>query len=375
MNRNMGKRLIIFIDSLPYFYVRNMKFLSQFEKRIAKVMPGFGYSVNVKAEIFAGRTPDAVGYLNEWGYQGRADLRKYRFLFSLLGPVRLFPLADRIVHKMVSRLIGKNIWSIPFSYLAFFQRTGIEAYRDGFDHPSIFFDMKRLKKIGYYQFPYSRERDRLIFQETITAIASGQYDNVFIASGDLDSIAHRYGTCTKEYDRKIQELDDYLARAYDVFFTRYPDGEIIILSDHGMAEVTGGVHIPMEQKFGKPGEKTYLYFLDSTMLRIWTFNDSKRTEIEGYLTDVPDGKIMSPAERSRYGITTETFGTIIFLLNEGKAFTPSFYGRKLPRAMHGYAPELESQKGVLFSSRGLDRPEFDTISLFQFLRQGNKSDG
>lgn len=371
----MGKRLIIFIDSLPHFYVRNMKFLSQFEKETAKVIPGFGYSVNVKAEIFAGLKPDAAGYLNEWGYDPCADLRKYRFPLALLGPMRLFPLADRMAHKLVSRSIGSNIWNIPFPYLAFFQRSGVEAYQDNFPHPSVFSGMKSLRKVGYYQFPYDEKRDSWIFQEAVTATMSGQYETVFVASGDLDSVAHRYGTGTKEYDDKIHELDNYLARAYDVFLKRYPDGEFIILSDHGMAEVTGGVHIPLEREFGKPCEKTYLYFMDSTMLRIWTFNDNKRAEIEDYLTDLPHGNIMSLADRSRYGITSEAFGDIIFLLNEGMAFNPSFYGRKLPKAMHGYAPELESQKGVFFSTRGLDGPEFDTISLFQFLRQGNKSDG
>ena len=47
--------LLIFIDSFPYYYLENTKYMSVFET-VAKVIPGFGYSINCQAEIFSGKT-------------------------------------------------------------------------------------------------------------------------------------------------------------------------------------------------------------------------------------------------------------------------------------------------------------------------------
>lgn len=343
------KNIIIFIDSLPYFYIDKMKFLSNLKKDIAKVIPGFGYSINVKAEIFGGYTPDDLGYFNEWAYDSKAALRKYYFFFSALRPLKRFYYLDRIAHKLMSRFYGHNILNIPFQYLPFFQKKGTEPYKDSFHLRTIFSETKNLKKICYYHFPYSTYRDRHIFSEALKVVSCGDHDNIFVASGDLDGVAHSYGVGSEEYDRKIEELDYSLSQVYEGFQDKYPHGNITIFSDHGMANVTQGININMDQKFGRSGEDTYLYFVDLTMLRVWTFNAKKKVEIEDYLNMLVFGKIVNREQRIKYGITSKKFGDIIFLLNEGIVFNPSFYGRKMPKGMHGYTPELESQKGFFLS--------------------------
>lgn len=116
------KNLIIFIDSLPYSYVGRMRFLSKFKGRIRKVLPGFGYSINVKAEIFGGYVPDRVGYLNEWAYNPHAPLRKYRKLFRALRKVRKIYYLDRIVHKVLSKLLRLNLQTFLLNICRFFQK-------------------------------------------------------------------------------------------------------------------------------------------------------------------------------------------------------------------------------------------------------------
>lgn len=364
------KNIIIFIDSLPHFYISNMKFLSGFKNDIAKVTPGFGYSINVKAEIFGGYTPDDLGCFNEWTYDPGSDLRKYRYFFQPLRLLKRFYYPDRIAHKLFSKFYGHNVLNIPFEYLSFFQKKGTEPYRGSFHLPTIFSEMKNHKKVCYFHFSYGSNRDSLIFEETLKTISCGEYDNIFVASGDLDGIAHSFGVGSEEYDKKIEELDRYLSQVYEACQGSY--NNIVILSDHGMANVHEGVDVNMEKEFGRAGEDTYLYFVDSTMLRVWTFDAKKKVEIENYLDKLDFGRVLNEEVRVKYRITLESFGNIIFLLNEGVVFNPGFFGRKMPKAMHGYNPELESQSGICLCLDRKDSPaklasSFTAIELYEFL--------
>ena len=366
------KILLIFIDSLPYLYRGKMKFLSQFSNSIRKVIPGFGYSVNVKAEIFGGYAPDQAGYLNEWTYESDAPLRKHLNFFSALRPLRSFYYLDRIAHRLLSKLYGQNILNIPFEYLPFFARTGTEAYRDEFPLPTIFSGMNNLVKICYYHYPYHQKRDYQIYSNTMKAVSDETYDVIFAAFGDLDGVTHEYGVGSKEHNKKVEEMDNYLCQMYKEFSNKNPKGSFLLISDHGMANVNKSVDINMEKEFGRAGEDTYLYFVDSTMLRVWIFDAKKKVELENHLNGLNCGKIVNPEERIRYGIASEKFGNIIFLLNEGNVFSPGFFGRKIPKAMHGYRPECESQAGLCLSladdnSNTNLPPSLGTIELYKFL--------
>jgi predicted AlkP superfamily pyrophosphatase or phosphodiesterase len=363
------KSVIIFIDSLAYSCIGQTEFLSSWKGNIAKVKPGFGYSINVKAEIFGGYSPDDLGYLNEWTYQPDSHLRKYPPWLQTLASLQHFYYLDRIAHRVFSRLYGQNILNIPFKYLSFFTKMGAEPYRDEFSLPTIFSKMSNLKKICYYHYCYGPKRDSQIFFNTMKAFSEGIYDNIFVAFGDLDGVTHEYGVGSEEYNKKVEELDNYLCQMYKEFSSKYPKGSFLIISDHGMANVNESVDINMERKFGRAGEDTYLYFVDSTMLRVWIFDARKKAEIESYLNGLNFGKIVNAEERAVYGIASKKFGNIIFLLNEGVVFNPGFFGRKLPKAMHGYCSELESQKGLVFSNQILNRTEYATTELFTLLKE------
>jgi len=365
----MGKVLLIFIDSLGYFKIDDMKFLSSLKNYAAKLRPGFGYSINVKAEMFGGLRPDDIGYLNEWTYQPDSHLRKYPPWLQTLAPLQHFYYFDRIAHKVFSTLYGQNILNIPFEYLSFFTKMGTEPYRDEFSLPTIFSKMSNLKKICYYHYRYGPKRDSQIFFNTMKALSEGIYDNIFVAFGDLDGVTHEYGVGSEEYNKKVEELDNYLCQMYKEFSSKYSKGSFLIISDHGMANVNKSVDINMEKEFGRVGEDTYIYFIDSTMLRVWIFDARKKIEIESHLNKLNFGKIVNTEGRIRHGITSKKFGDIIFLLNEGAVFYPGFFGRKLPKAMHGYWPELESQKGLVFSNQILNRTEYATTELFTLLKE------
>ena len=120
-----------------------------------------------------------------------------------------------------------------------------------------------------------------------------------------------------------------------------------VFSDHGMAKVIDSIEINLENEFGQCNETSYLYFKDSTMLRVWCFNTDIDNEIEHFLAQRTDGILLSEIQRQYYGVTNPDYGTHIFILNEGLVFQPGFFGRKTPKGMHGYLPEISSQQGIL----------------------------
>jgi hypothetical protein len=132
-----------------------------------------------------------------------------------------------------------------------------------------------------------------------------------------------------------------------------------------MARVDKAVTYEIEKLFGKAGKGSYVYSVDATFFRIWILDKTLAEPIARSMAEIEDGHILSDQERILLGIVDKAaHGDIIFLLNEGCQFSPSFYGKNISRAMHGYDPELESQKGTLLSNRYCDeREEITALEL------------
>lgn len=344
----MNSFLIIFIDSLPYQYALQMPMAKYFPTQVP-LAPGFGYSINIQAELFAGKMPDELGYFSEWTYAGTSSpFRKYCFLLKLLSPSANVYTVDRILHRIGNKIFGP-IWNIPFRYLPYLKNQP-DIFSESFDIPSIFTQIPELVVIKYPDFPHPN-RDNKMTIAGLTAMET--YPQLFIGLVDLDGTTHRVGVGSPEYITEIERLNTNILQLVEKYHKLYSDGKIILVSDHGMANVTGSIELIVENQFGLPNPHSYFYIQDSTMLRIWTFDDSKRKEIEQFLNHQPYGKIITDDERAKYKLTSSKFGDIIFILNESLVFSPSFYGRKLPKAMHGYHPELTSQQGVLLYNNPL----------------------
>lgn len=362
----MNELLIIFIDSLPYANGIQMPVAKRFPTQL-KLTPGFGYSINIQAELFTGKTPDELGYFNEWTYAGTtSSFWKYRYLFRLLSPCAyLYPL-DRIVHRIGNKIFSP-IWNIPFRYLSWMKNQP-DIFSSEFQTATLFSQVPDMFLIAHPSFR-GPKRDERMLQATQAALK--QHQRIFVGLMDLDGVTHSVGIGSAEYEAKLVSLNIQLSDLVEKFLERYPTGNVVIVSDHGMANVHGSIELNMEKQFGKPIQENYFYIQDSTMVRFWTFRQDKKAEIEQFLNQQTYGKIISAIERQKYQITSSMFGDIIFLLNEGLVFIPSFYGRKVPKAMHGYHPELESQKGVLLFNQHIPdelAPIEQTKDVYKFIK-------
>ena len=353
--------VIVFVDALPYealpLLVRSRRALSWHRP----LQPGFGYSINVKSELFAGLVPDAVGFLNEWTYRPRSGagwVGAPRWLWRHVNRSRV---VRRGVTKVLSRLVKEDLRNIPLPLLPAMVRTGANAYERGYERETLF------SRHGVTRYVYTEHGgDDGAYRALRRAIESSPGPiRAFLAQCELDHVTHKYGKGTREYRAMIDRIDTRLAELWEVLRARGA-GRLCLVSDHGMANVERHVTFDIAEAIGGAGER-YGYFVDATMARVWSDDESVLVSVQAWLVGqrLP-GRVLSPEERSRWGISTPAFGQLVFLLDEGAMFVPNFFGDRPCKAMHGYWPSLSSQRGLLAASVPLnDCEEHETVTAIQ----------
>lgn len=362
--------LLMFIDSFPYDHLPEMPFLSQFHKW--RVSCGVGYSVNIKAELFAGMTPDDLGYFNEWQYDGASRFRRHSWWLRLLEPARKSYFVDRMLHRFLLRAVFRqSVLNIPYRYLGYFSRRGFPPYSEKFEYPSLFTQSQHLRMALYSDISPGFNRDTLVAQMAREIILREDYRSVFVAWADLDSFTHRVGVGSKEHLERLRQLDSLVYTTVKTFQSRNPDSISILISDHGMSNVDKVVALDVEQLFGPADENRYLYFIDSNMIRFWLFEPEIADLVDNFFRCWNEGCILTPEERITYGVSSRLFGDIIVILDEGSVFAESFWGRGVPAAMHGYHPNVSSQKGFVAATSLLfqmgDEPS--SIAVYKCLKE------
>jgi len=346
----MDGALLVFIDSLPFSCVPRMDFVAG-ARVLCELTPGFGYSSNLLPELFSGQRPDDLGFFCEWGYApAQSEFARVAWLLPLLDRLCAIPSMERVIRRLLREAFGPT-FKIPLRYLDRFARASMDVYAPDFPFPTIFHSPGLVSVLPYAG--VSRQRD-----EAGCVAARQQIDahhQVFVALPDLDSYGHLYGTEAPEYERKVLQLDTWLRDLCEGFLHRYSNGRVIVVSDHGMANVERGYRLTIEDQVGPSDRDKYTYFIDSTLLRVWIHDAGLYWAVGDYLDGLAVGALVSSDQREQYGIRSRAFGDFILVLNEGLVFHPSSLSNKVPKGMHGYHPELPSQKGV-FAAFGAPLP-------------------
>jgi hypothetical protein len=340
--------LVIFVDAYPYADSEPLaKKLNALTYK--KVTPGVGYSINVKAEIFAKLKPDEVGYFCEWIYN-KEKVHKWMTPFvvqilTLIGSINNF--SNRVIHKLVRMVIKEPIYAIPFDVLPYLKNAGATAYEYTFKRPTF------LTKLNFTRVLYSKVgvNDEKVFREAKAVLKRDMPKKLFVSTAELDGIMHYYGKGSEEYNKQIKLIDKNILELVSEFKSIHgEDSQYFIFSDHGMANVDEGVSFDIRKVLGMPGKNAYSYFIDATFFRVWLNNKELKTKLVDAFDTVKQGHVLDEKERNQYGLNNIEHGDVIFLLDEGKMFSPSFFGNTICKAMHGYDPVLESQQGTIISN-------------------------
>lgn len=340
--------LVIFIDALPYN--RGINIVNKLNSTVySRTVPGIGYSINVKAELFAGLNPDEVGYFCEWNYDPE---KLTRWWISLLTPViellsRRFNLISRIIHKLITDFLGHRVYAIPYNIIPLLNNSGATAYDWPFQKSTVFSEGK-FKRVLYSEEGVDDEK---VFKKAICELATDNNNKLFVSTAELDGVMHHYGMHCKEYEDQISLIEKYTVKLVNKFTDKYGENsKYFIISDHGMATVENAIEYDIESHFGKPSKNSYIHFIDATFFRVWVFDKALKNPMLESFKQLKGGHIMSDKEREYHGLVNKKHGDIIFTLDEGNQFAPSFFGNDICKAMHGYDPVLESQLGVFISN-------------------------
>ena len=336
--------LVIFVDAFPHTLLQEGGFFISELGRSEAVRPGFGFSINVFPEMFAGRTPDDLGVLNKWRPNAKATLPGPVERLLRRGADRLTrrpQVLSRALHKVYEKLVGEgNLANIPFELMPMYERNHVPEVRYVFEEAG-------LTQVRHTEFSGDvHGRNRQIMQGARRAV--GTDDGIFVSFGSLDHVGHRVGRSAEGFRKHAETLDGWCRELVEAFAHQHPDRyDVVICSDHGMGDVTRAVDAGLRRRFGAPHPRRYLYFLDANMLRVWTDDEAMSERIGTFLDSRSDGTLLTREQRRRHGISSPSFGKYVYVLDEGAVFWPGWYGGYFPRGMHGYMPDEVSQHAII----------------------------
>ena len=378
----MKKVVCILSDALRYDYIRThkLKFLKERIERnncfyAEKVIPSTGFCEII--EFVTGKSTEQHKMLTQvtakpdW-YNGNKN--RYLSALNLIDskvPFRKIPVLNRGYRLFLDKLLNlsnlsasiKNVrYNIPLDLLPFLEPLESKYEYDSFDfggkdnlfvwmkEHNISYDLSDFVKHNKVRGSDTERMARL--KNKISQKSLNDFTLLYIGYGDR---AHFLGTNSKEF---VNVLQNYSMKLKEIFFLlqkQYPYSQLILLGDHGMIDVDEYINVKsiLTRIFKESNlryQKEYIYFIDSTMVRIWLREKSLIEVIEKKLNDSLGGYIESDQDMCNYLTKFKPqFGDIIQLLKAGYVFFPDFYNAKKIKGMHGYSNRYAQQAGTFIS--------------------------
>lgn len=361
-------KLIIFIDGYPW---EDSKLLDRvsFINSKKSMKPSYGYSVNLHYELFQGKKPNDLGFFGDALRVSSKKPSQNNFI-KFLNIIRFkLPFISRVFYKIYSKLLKKHIAFLPPYLLNNFEFAGSYLLKNNEININdttfnvVCFDNKL--KFG--------TRDQNVYKVGLQKIKNNE-KNLLLAFTELDWVFHTSGFRSKKYYEKVNQNITFLEELGQLYLEKNPDGEVVVLSDHGMADTKQSINFNLEDRFGMPFSNGVSYFYDSLYLFLWNDgNDKLFNSMVDWLSNQDSGHFISDDERKKYELDDPKFGSKIFLLNEGYGFAPNYFGYRLLKAYHGYAPDIDSMQGIFCSSRFMSDTSniFTTSDVFNDLTKEN----
>jgi predicted AlkP superfamily pyrophosphatase or phosphodiesterase len=368
MEGEMKKTLLVFVDGLQFdIAVERLSILKNANN--SRVIPGIGFSNNIYPEMLCGKNPDEIGYFNEWS-PVKFNAKRLPFYLRWLDLFRGSLYINAGIRKIILRkILNLNFSNIPFKYAHYFKPQGSHKFRDLIggnilhEYDFKIYDAAEVSGKKFLQ------RDSFVIDQLSKNMSN---ENYLLSLIDLDSVSHVRGMKSNDFDQHIKMLDNKLTVLFEAFTSLNSENEIYLFSDHGMCDVTRVVDFDIEHKFGRMNESKYLYFIDSTYLRVWVKDLDLMEDFCEYLENQEFGELLSESQRSEFGLTNREFGDLIFRGKEGVMFVPNFYGGRANKAMHGYDSYAQSQNSIFSSitrsKNDLKMPK-TSKEMYHFLRK------
>ncbi|GAX62921.1 the AP superfamily [Candidatus Scalindua japonica] len=283
---------------------------------------------------------------------------------------------------------------IPFTWLRYFALTEDRMdlrWTNAFSRPSIFTLLTEAGKTYFYDSftalglatPYASDQERL--DAVVRDLGEGKKDLYLVYVSIPDTYGHLYGPESIEFRTILLDMDQMLEQFVGQAEAASSKNRFLFVGDHGMLTVTERFNAESEienilhSARLKKG-KDVLYFLDSTMVRLWAMNDMARKTLPGLLQNVSGfsayGTWMDVGTAECYHVPwpDRRYGDHLWLANPGVLVFPDFFHRIAPcKGMHGYNPHIQKSQGVCIRwGEGVALKTYPTLPLstvFELLRQ------
>ncbi len=198
------------------------------------------------------------------------------------------------------------------------------------------FDWMRARGLSYRLWDYrTAESENLA---AARAAFEDAPDVVFVYTAELDALMHRVGIFHDSVGERLRRYAEFLGAMRDAAMRNGCRLSTVVLSDHGMTDVTSTVDIwGALNQAGLDAGRDYLAFFDSTMARFWGDGGALAVAESAF---AGRGRRLSDGELEALGclFPRREYGETVFLAEPGVLIVPSFMGSSPIAAMHGYHP-------------------------------------
>lgn len=367
--------LFVLVDALRHDYVGRTRFLRRIaaESVTGQIEEPFGFCP--RGAWFGGLTMAAQGYTNLFRHDPVSS--PFAFVRELAaGDADDAALGPALRAEIVQRARGRvpafaaaylDPLEIPLPWLASFDVSERESpaspragYRSLFHH----LDETRQPWLDV-SWPYPGWVGGLssgrVAGQALDRLES-RHRFAFVHLPDLDMVGHAGGPGSVALQAALDDAD----RLCEILAARvcalHRDPVVLFAGDHGMLPVVR--HVDVATALASTGLRfgdDVTYFIDSTMVRVWTRAHGALARVHAALETCGGGRWLTEADLARYeltGIDPRATGAI-FLADAGVLFTPNFFdwrGVRPAKGMHGYAPDVPDNRAALIAWRPR-RPE------------------
>lgn len=355
----------MFIDALGWEIVNKYHFMEKtFPHRYPAKMQ-FGYSCTAIPTILTGQPPTKHQHLSFYYYNPtNSPFHFFKYLKFLPSSIfdrwRFRHLMSRLIKKMKGYTGYFELYAMPFGRLPYFdyiEKKDLFIPGGLSPVPNIADELEKRK------IPYHISNWRLTEQQNIdamkTALEKGEINFSFLYTAAMDGLLHQVTKDGKEIPEKLNWYEKQIAEILTVAEKNYDECKLFVMSDHGMTTLTEAIDVKKEvEKTNFQFGKDYAVVYDSTMARLWFFNDFARKEINQKLQQIPHSHLLSQKEKVKYKIDfpDNKFGETILLMDPGYQIAPSDMGLEALPGMHGFAPEHEDSFASFLSMEDLETP-------------------
>ncbi|HEX5131864.1 MAG TPA: alkaline phosphatase family protein, partial [Candidatus Krumholzibacteria bacterium] len=351
--------LVFLIDALGWEIAEHFEFGDGMLEQRSSLGTVLGYSSAAIPSLLSGARPVEHG---SWSMFRRAD-NGGSFRFTRGVPVlphalewRARPYVRRLVDRGGKVRAYYDLYEIPLHLLHRFDvgQKGNPFEPGGLSVETVF-DWMRARGIRYHLWDY-RTAEEQNLRDAEAALTDAP-DVLFVYTAELDALMHRVGIFHDDVRARLRRYMEFMTSMRDAAARTGVALKTVVLSDHGMTDVTGTVDVwGALERAGLRAGRDYLAFFDSTMARFW--GGGRALAVAGEAMGAR-GRRLSDDELAGLGclFPDRSYGDTVFLAEPGTLIVPSFMGSRAIAAMHGYHPDDRFSRGCFMTDASVAAPD------------------